>query len=51
VLNAFPSATHDDRRFMELAEHFADDRRIMLIAEHRGRIVGGALAYRWGRDD
>jgi len=44
-------ATHDDRRFKELAEHFADDRRILLIVEHRGRIVGGALAYRWGRND
>jgi GNAT superfamily N-acetyltransferase len=38
--------THHDRRFADLACRFPADRALMLVAEDRGRIVGGALAFR-----
>ena len=41
-----PRITHADRRVHDLARRFPEDRPLMLVAEHRGRIVGGALAFR-----
>jgi GNAT superfamily N-acetyltransferase len=38
--------TRQDRRFADLARRFPADRSLMLVAEDRGRIVGGALAFR-----
>src|SRR5262249_3763691 len=44
-----PNVTHESRRFQDLARRFTEDRRLMLILESRGRIVGGAFAFRKSR--
>ncbi len=41
-----PSFTHEDLRFGDLARCFPGDRSLMLVVEDRGRIAGGALAFR-----
>ena len=38
--------THQDRRFADLVARFPEDRSLMLVVEDRGRLVGGALAFR-----
>lgn len=38
--------THEDRRFADLVCRFPEDRSLMLVVEDRGRIIGGALAFR-----
>lgn len=38
--------THEDRRFADLVARFREDRSLMLVVEDRGRLVGGALAFR-----
>ena len=44
-----PNVTHKARRFQDLARRFTEDQRLMLIVESRGRIVGGAFAFRKSR--
>src|SRR5215471_8689420 len=44
-----PKATHEARGFQALQRRFTADRRLMLIVESRGRIVGGAFAFRTSR--
>src|SRR5437667_1053872 len=44
-----PPLTRADRRFAELGGRFERDRSLMLVAEDRGRLVGGALAFRSSR--
>lgn len=38
--------THEGRRFADLVARLPEDRSLMLVVEDRGRLVGGALAFR-----